>query len=92
MGAIFKQIAVVRINCRCENEEWRLVALDICWLTNSAHKKQRHRLKGFRRWPFRDVGDSVLYHSLSKGHKRNEIQTKYSMVFRSILIPRVGKP
>src|SRR5450759_5320270 len=24
----------------------------------------RHRLKGFRRWSFRDVGDSVLYHSL----------------------------
>jgi hypothetical protein len=26
--------------------------------------RMRHRLKGFRRWPFRDVGDSVLHHSL----------------------------
>jgi site-specific recombinase XerC len=25
--------------------------------------RMRHRLKGFRRWPFRDVGDSVLYHA-----------------------------
>ena len=33
MGAIFKQIAVFRINCRCENEEWRLVSLDVGWLT-----------------------------------------------------------
>ena len=40
----FKQIAVFRINGRGENEEWRLVSLDICWLTNRAHKKQRHSL------------------------------------------------
>jgi hypothetical protein len=25
----------------------------------------RHRLTDFRRWAFRDVGDSVLYHNLS---------------------------
>jgi hypothetical protein len=27
----------------------------------------RHRLTGFRLWAFRDVGDSVLYHSLPLG-------------------------